>query len=71
SPMPDVEFLLKQNGDQIATLLEASVKSRGISGITQGKQNNYQIGQGVSVQDIEEHIKGLGTVVRIFRFQHQ
>lgn len=69
-PMPDIDFLLKQSGSQVADLLKASVHTRGISGITQGQQT-YQVGQGITIQDVEEQIKGKGAVVRIFKFQHQ
>jgi hypothetical protein len=70
-PMPDIEYLLNKSGDQVAALLSASVKTRGISGITTGQKANYQLTQGTQVQDVEEVIKGKGAVVRVFRFQHQ
>ncbi|MEZ0372756.1 MAG: DUF4384 domain-containing protein [Candidatus Sericytochromatia bacterium] len=80
-PMSDVKYIVDKaqqaidsgtTTSQLAGLLQAStVKSRGISGITSGTTANYQLVQGVNVQDVEEVVRGNGAVVRRFTFQHQ
>jgi hypothetical protein len=70
-PMADIEYLLQQQGDQVASLLNASVSMRGISAITSGASQTVELSPGIQIQDLEERIKGSGSVVRVFRFQHR
>lgn len=71
-PMQDVDYLIQQSQSQnAAVLLDSAVRTRGISGITQGNKKNYQVAQGVSVQEAEKVVRGKGHSVQIFKIQHK
>ncbi|PIQ26675.1 hypothetical protein COW36_01055 [bacterium (Candidatus Blackallbacteria) CG17_big_fil_post_rev_8_21_14_2_50_48_46] len=71
APQPDIQILLQQSYfSQPAEVLEAMVKVRGISQISTGQAQNYQVTPAVSVQALEEWVQGNQNAVRVFRFLH-
>jgi len=70
-PQPDIHYLLQQSYfSQPAQVLAAMAQVRGISRISTGQAQNYQVTPAVSVQALEEWVQGNHNAVRVFRFQH-